>query len=295
MPSLCWPDWPWRPSLGRGAGSSWRTRLGDLAAMSRGSVWRSRRPGCSETPSSSARRRRCRRPCWRPSPDTRICSITASRLRSARQLASMPSRPWLSERAPCGTTGTRCWIFSSSRRPCFLWSGCGLLRARSGVKGALMALGVTLAATAILFPVPTMAGTFYHDAGAFAPWLALGLVVLARRVMKEVAARRRWRSDLLGLALAVILVVTVAQLALSVTVVSAQHRAEARRLAEAAAYLGAHPVAPVISTAPYNLNFLDRLSRADAAGSAGAASGAVAGGALWRPVPGCDRSVWTLS
>ena len=134
--------------------------------------------------------------------------------------------------------------------------GLWLLRARSGVKGALAALGVTLAATAILFPVPAMAGTFYHDAGAFAPWLALGLVVLARRVMMEVAARRRWRSDLLGLALLVILVVTVAQLALSVTVVSAQHRAEARRLAEAAAYLGAHPAAPVISTAPYNLTFL---------------------------------------
>jgi len=137
-------------------------------------------------------------------------------------------------------------------------TGLWLLRRRFGVVVVGWALVATLLATALVFPIVSRAGTFYHDVGAFAPWLGVGSVYAIKRGLGALAAARKWKQDFFWLTYGALLLVTVLQLALSLRAASIQHMAEQRRLAEAASWLAAHPSAVVISTVPYNLDYLTR-------------------------------------
>ncbi len=116
--------------------------------------------------------------------------------------------------------------------------------------------GLSLAGSALVFPVATLAGTFYHDAGALAPFLAAGAILALKVGVDRVAAVRHWGRDLFWLPYGALTVVVVAQLALTMGVTAAQHRAEARRLAVMAAWLAERPPETVICTEPYNLSYL---------------------------------------
>jgi 4-amino-4-deoxy-L-arabinose transferase-like glycosyltransferase len=134
-------------------------------------------------------------------------------------------------------------------------AGLLLLRHRRELAPVCWFGGLLLVGTALVFPVASLAGTFYHDAGALAPALAVGSVWAVRTGVDWVAAARHWRRDLSGLAYGALLAVVVAQLILTLGVTGAQHQAEARRLAVVATWLADHPGELVISSEPYNLSY----------------------------------------
>ncbi len=123
----------------------------------------------------------------------------------------------------------------------------------AGVAGISIFLG-----TALVFPVPTLAGTSYHDAGAFAPWLALGTVVLARCCMSLASERRGWKSDLFWIPYLALLALTIAQLGMTAVAVRRQHSGEEEFARSAGAWLESRGAAVVISNAPYNLDYVAR-------------------------------------
>jgi 4-amino-4-deoxy-L-arabinose transferase-like glycosyltransferase len=116
--------------------------------------------------------------------------------------------------------------------------------------------GLLLAGTALVFPVVTLAGTFYHDAGALAPFLAVGSVWAVRAGVGRLAAARRWRHDLFGLAYGALLTVVLAQFVLTLGVTAAEHRSQVERLGRVASWLEQRDSKVVISTEPYNLSYL---------------------------------------
>lgn len=134
-------------------------------------------------------------------------------------------------------------------------AGLIVARRRPGMTLAASALVLTLASTALLFPVPAMAGTFYHDAGAFAPWLAVGSVFILKEGTAFVSAHRRWKRDLLWAPVVALLGLTVGQLALTANAVSTQHRGEMALALSAGEWLNGSHVAVAMSNKPYNLDY----------------------------------------
>jgi hypothetical protein len=131
----------------------------------------------------------------------------------------------------------------------FGWLGC--LDRRRTVLWLGLAYALLLAlTTALVFSVPTLAGLFYHSAGALLPWLAVGSV----QVVAALAARRAS----LGLALAALtaaLVVAQGVIALPAAVRDA--RLNQAKFARAATWLGEHarPDEPVIASQAHSLNY----------------------------------------
>jgi 4-amino-4-deoxy-L-arabinose transferase-like glycosyltransferase len=135
-------------------------------------------------------------------------------------------------------------------------AGLLLLRRQGGLAPAWWFGGMLLASTALVFPVATLAGTFYHDVGALAPFLAVGSVCAVKTGVDRLAALRRWRRDVFGLVYSALLTVVLVQLVLTLGVTAAEHRAQAGRLAEVASWLGDRDAKVVISTEPYNVSYL---------------------------------------
>jgi hypothetical protein len=134
--------------------------------------------------------------------------------------------------------------------------GLVLLRRRSELTPAWWFGGMIVISTALVFPIATLAGTFYHDAGALAPFLAIGSVWAVKAGVDCLAVARRWRHDLFGLAYGALLTVVLVQLGLTLGVTGAEHRAQAVRLAQVASWLNERDAKGVISTEPYNLSYL---------------------------------------
>ena len=103
--------------------------------------------------------------------------------------------------------------------------------------------------SAVVFSVPTLAGLFYHSAGAMLPWLAVG----AALVVSRVASRRT--SIAFGL-YATTAALIVIQSALAWPRVIEDSRREADTFRQAAAWLAANtdPSEPVIATQAHSLN-----------------------------------------
>jgi hypothetical protein len=135
-------------------------------------------------------------------------------------------------------------------------AGLLLLRRRSELAPVWWFGALLLASTALVFPIATLAGTFYHDAGALAPFLAVGSVWAVKAGVDYLAALRRWRRDLFGLAYGALLTVVLAQLVLTWGVTGAEHRAQAARLTQVAAWLVESDARVIVSTEPYNLSYL---------------------------------------
>jgi hypothetical protein len=129
------------------------------------------------------------------------------------------------------------WLGCLDRRRTVLWLGLAY--------GLLLVL-----TTALVFSIPTLAGLFYHSAGALLPWLAVGAV----QVVAALAARRAS----LGLALAALtaaLVVVQAAIALPAAIQDA--RLNQAKFARAAAWLGEYAPSgePVIASQAHSLNY----------------------------------------
>ena len=118
----------------------------------------------------------------------------------------------------------------------------------------LLLMGVILP---LVFPVPTLAGTFYHSVGAALPFAAVaavgGLVWIAERVRAS-NPRRLFVALFLAVAL-----LSLGQTALSLRSVGQMHGQQAHIYSEAGAWLAGHTKAPVVTTQPHTLNYVTGL------------------------------------
>jgi 4-amino-4-deoxy-L-arabinose transferase-like glycosyltransferase len=141
------------------------------------------------------------------------------------------------------------WVLISLPYGLFGWLG--LLRTRRATLGLGLAYAVVLMlSSALVFSVPTLAGLFYHSAGAMLPWMAVG----AALVLSHIAKRRR--SIAFGLS-AGIAVLIIAQCVLAWPSVIADSVDNAAKFDTAAAWLADHaePGEPVIATQAHSLNY----------------------------------------
>ena len=129
------------------------------------------------------------------------------------------------------------------------WLGC--LDRRRSVLWLGLAYGLLLLlTTALVFSVPTLAGLFYHSAGALLPWLAVGAV----QAVAALAARRAS----LGLALAALTAaLVVAQVPIALPGAIHDARLNQAKFARAATWLGenASPGEAVIASQAHTLNY----------------------------------------
>jgi len=110
---------------------------------------------------------------------------------------------------------------------------------------------------ALLFPVPVMAGTVYHSVGAALPFTAVAGVGGLAWISERFGARRRRAVLAALLALAVLL--SLGQAALSLKAVGDFHRRQARIYGEAGQWLVEHTRSPVVTPQPYTLNYVTKL------------------------------------
>lgn len=141
------------------------------------------------------------------------------------------------------------WVLIAFPYGVFGWLG--LLR----TKRVVLALGLVYAVVLMLlsglvFSVPTLAGLFYHSAGAIVPWLAVG----AALVLSRIAGRRS--SAAFGLCAATAVLI-IAQAALAWPRAIEDSAANAATFTEAAGWLkeNAEPAEPVIASQAHSLNY----------------------------------------
>jgi len=116
--------------------------------------------------------------------------------------------------------------------------------------------------TALLFPVPTLSGTFYHSLGAAMPGLALAAVITINDGLASLARRRSVQRSYIELALGALLVFAVAQLAMIRPAITTRHTAEREQFADIASWLEKNLASdtPVMTTQPYTLNWVTERS-----------------------------------
>ncbi len=108
---------------------------------------------------------------------------------------------------------------------------------------------------AIAFPISTMSGTFYHSLGALMPFLALAAMYAVHRGIRYIIRRQRLQGFTFAVVTAGLVVLTGAQVSLSLQAVAERHRAEGSQFHEIADWL-AHHAAPgdvLMTTQPYTL------------------------------------------
>jgi hypothetical protein len=111
--------------------------------------------------------------------------------------------------------------------------------------------------TALLFPVSSISGTFYHSLGAVMPFLALGAVYAIQQGIQRLS-RDRKRSTLSIFAVMVGLLVLVgAQVVIALPRVAEVHRSDKEKFEAVADWLAHHAARGdvVMTTQPYTLNY----------------------------------------
>ena len=112
--------------------------------------------------------------------------------------------------------------------------------------------------TALVFPVTTLAGTYYHSLGATVPLLALGAVAAVAAGLRWMSARRGVRRTYLDVATIALLALAAGQLALALPVVAQRHRIEQVMFETVASSLEEHiPAdATIMTTQPHTLHWV---------------------------------------
>jgi len=119
--------------------------------------------------------------------------------------------------------------------------------------------------TAVVFPVSTVSGTFYHSLGAVVPFLALSAVHAVQWTGQGLSQAHNTRGRLRLLArpllvgiIAGLVILAGAQMILTLPTVAERHRAEGDQFGAVATWL-AHNTAPdtvIMTTQPYTLNYV---------------------------------------
>lgn len=124
----------------------------------------------------------------------------------------------------------------------------------------VIAFGALLFLTSgLVFPIATMAGTFYHAVGGLAPFLAVATIYALRQAIAFLARWRAWKRDLFWVIYAALLLIAVAQFVLTARITAQEHKRQQLVLTSVASWLSNHPTRAVIATQPYNLNYLTGL------------------------------------
>ncbi len=189
-----------------------------------------------------------------------VSPMTAAALQDYVQMFNWNDPPTLRallERGPGFITGLRwqalvhnlgVWAVISFPFGAFGWLG--LSGANRPVMQIGIAYGVLLAlVSAIVFSVPSLAGLFYHSAGATLPWLALGAALVIARVA------RRKRTLGFGLAAATAALIIIQSVFAWPRAIDDSRRNSAT-FGEAASWLAAHasPDEPVLATQAHSVN-----------------------------------------
>jgi len=111
--------------------------------------------------------------------------------------------------------------------------------------------------TALVFPVSSVSGTFYHSLGAVMPFLALAAVYAIHRGIQRFRKERRRATILLLTVIAGLLVLAGAQVGMALPTVAERHQTEKQQFEAVADWLARHaaPGDVVMTTQPYTLNY----------------------------------------
>ena len=111
--------------------------------------------------------------------------------------------------------------------------------------------------TAIVFPVSSVAGTFYHSLGAVVPFLALATTSVVQRASHYLGQAHRLAHPLFVGITAGLVVLAGAQMILTRPAVAQAHRAVEEQFEAVATWLAQHaaPGSVIMTTQPYTLNY----------------------------------------
>jgi hypothetical protein len=120
------------------------------------------------------------------------------------------------------------------------------------IYGLLLFFGI-----ALVFPVSTMSGTFYHSIGALMPFLALAAMYAIQRGLQRLLKNRKLATVTLAAVTIGLLVLAGAQVFQSLSAVTERHQAEKQQFEMIATWLDQHaaPGDVVMTTQTYTLNY----------------------------------------
>jgi hypothetical protein len=135
--------------------------------------------------------------------------------------------------------------------------GLWLLRREWPFFPALIYTLVLFFGVALVFPVSSMSGTFYHSLGALMPFLALAAVYSIQQGVQALGRYRKLAGLILTAVTAALLVVAGSQVLGALPAIAERHQAEKEQFEAAAGWLAQYAVpGDVVMTAqPYTLNY----------------------------------------
>lgn len=112
--------------------------------------------------------------------------------------------------------------------------------------------------TALVFPVSSTAGTFYHSLGAVMPFLALAAAYAVQQGVHRTIKNRERGGTIFAAVTAGLLVLAAAQVIITLPAVAERHQAEKEQFEVVAEWLtrNANPGDVVMTTQPYTLNYV---------------------------------------
>jgi 4-amino-4-deoxy-L-arabinose transferase-like glycosyltransferase len=121
------------------------------------------------------------------------------------------------------------------------------------VYGVLLFFGV-----ALVFPVSSMSGTFYHSIGAVMPFLALAALYAIQRTATRFRRIQRWSRPIVVFVLLSLLALSGFQVGQSLPTVKERHRSEQQQFEAIADWLKANtaPDDVIMTTQTYTLNYV---------------------------------------
>jgi hypothetical protein len=111
--------------------------------------------------------------------------------------------------------------------------------------------------TALLFPISSTAGTFYHSLGAVLPFLALAATYAVQQGVHRTIKNRERINMIFWAVTAGLLVLAAVQVLITLPAVAERHQAEKEQFEAVAEWLtqNANPSDVVMTTQPYTLNY----------------------------------------
>jgi hypothetical protein len=110
---------------------------------------------------------------------------------------------------------------------------------------------------ALIFPVSSMSGTFYHSLGAAVPFLALGAIYTIQRILRPFRQYQKLQKTTSLILIMTLLVPAGVQVTMSLPAIAERHQAEETQFGAAASWLAqnAAPGDVIMTTQPYTLNY----------------------------------------
>jgi uncharacterized membrane protein YsdA (DUF1294 family) len=135
--------------------------------------------------------------------------------------------------------------------------GLWLLRRRWAFYAPLIYGLLLFFVSAILFPVSSLSGTFYHSVGAVVPFLALAATFALYRGAVRLRRQRQRPLPLFAIVSVGLLVLVGGQAGFAVPSVRERHQAEKEQFEAMATWLAGHTAAGevIMTTQPYTLNY----------------------------------------